>query len=106
MARNTDAMKRGWNYDPVNGVLSLMVNGTEVAKFSTTVATLVIAPTVSNDMTIASGKKIQGAGTGANGIVLKNLKYAATSSLSGTQKDIEIDIGGVAYYFTCYPTKA
>lgn len=45
-------------------------------------------------------------GTGANGGVLKNLKNAAASALSGTQKDIEIDIGGVPYYFTVYPTKA
>jgi hypothetical protein len=26
--------------------------------------------------------------------------------LSGTQLDIEIDIGGTPYYFTVYPTKA
>lgn len=60
----------------------------------------------SDNVTIASGKQIIGAGTGANGIVLKNLKNAAASNLSGTQKDIEIDIGGVPYYFTVYPTKA
>jgi len=62
--------------------------------------------TFEDDVTVASGKKISGAGTGANGIVLKNLKNSAASSLSGTQKDIEIDIGGTAYYFTAYPTKA
>lgn len=45
-------------------------------------------------------------GTGANGGVMKNLKNAAASALSGTQKDIEIDIGGTPYYFTVYPTKA
>ena len=60
----------------------------------------------SDDVTIASAKKIIGAGTGANGIVLKNLKNAAATALSGTQKDIEIDIGGTPYYFTVYPTKA
>ncbi len=37
---------------------------------------------------------------------LTNLKNSAASALSGTQKDIEIDIGGTSYYFTVYPTKA
>ncbi len=55
--------------------------------------------------TITSGSSIVGAGTGANGFVLKNLKNSSASGLSGTQKDIEIDIGGVPYFFTCYPTK-
>lgn len=49
---------------------------------------------------------VEFAGTGATGGVLKNLKNAAASALSGTQKDIEINIGGTAYYFTVYPTKA
>lgn len=61
---------------------------------------------LSRDVTVASGKKIAGAGTGANGIVLKNLKNAAASALSGTNVDIEIDINGTPYYFTVYPTKA
>uniref|UniRef100_A0A6H1ZH69 Uncharacterized protein n=1 Tax=viral metagenome TaxID=1070528 RepID=A0A6H1ZH69_9ZZZZ len=39
MARNTDAMKRGWNWDAANGVLCLMVDGVEVMKMSTTAAT-------------------------------------------------------------------
>lgn len=55
---------------------------------------------------IPSAGTIAGIGTGANGIVLKNLKNAAASALSGTQLDIEIDIGGTPYYFTVYPTKA
>lgn len=46
------------------------------------------------------------AGTGANGIVITNPKNAAASALSGTQLDVEIDIGGAAYHFTVYPTKA
>jgi hypothetical protein len=54
----------------------------------------------------ANAKGITFTGTGANGGILKNLKNAATSALSGTQKDIEIDIAGVPYYFTVYPTKA
>jgi hypothetical protein len=37
---------------------------------------------------------------------LKNLKNSAPTILSGGQKDIEIDIAGVKYYFTVYPTKA
>jgi hypothetical protein len=55
---------------------------------------------------LPSAFTIAGAGTGANGIVLKNPKNAAASALSGTQKDVEIDIGGVPYHFTVYPTKA
>ena len=45
-------------------------------------------------------------GTGANGGILKNLKNSTATTLSGTQKDIAIDIGGVPYYFTVYPAKA
>ena len=55
---------------------------------------------------VVSAGTIAGLGTGANGIVLKNLKNSAASALSGVQLDIAIDIGGVAYYFTVYPTKA
>ncbi len=58
------------------------------------------------DITVKSDGSIIGAGTGANGIVLKNPKNAAASALSGTQLDVEIDIGGVPYHFTVYPTKA
>lgn len=54
----------------------------------------------------ANAKGITFTGTGANGGVLKNLKNAAASGLSGTQLDVEIDIGGTPYYFTVYPTKA
>lgn len=59
-----------------------------------------------DDVDLASGAVLAGVGTGANGIKLKNLKNAAASGLSGTQLDIEIDIGGSPYYFTVYPTKA
>jgi hypothetical protein len=38
--------------------------------------------------------------------IIKNPKNSAPTALSGAQKDIEIDIGGVPYYFTVYPTKA
>ena len=62
--------------------------------------------TTDDNIIIGSAKTIEGAGTGGNGIVLKNLKNATQSSLSGTQKDVEIDIGGSAYHFTVYPTKA
>ncbi len=37
---------------------------------------------------------------------LTNLKNSAASALSGTQKDIEIDIEGTSFYFTVFPTKA
>jgi len=60
----------------------------------------------SGKIEIASGGTLEGAGTGANGFVLKNLKNAAASALSGTQLDVEIDIGGTPYYFTVYPSKA
>lgn len=59
-----------------------------------------------DDIDLASGAVVAGLGTGANGVTLKNLKNAAASALSGTQLDVEIDIGGVAYHFTVYPTKA
>ncbi len=59
------------------------------------------------DITLtANASSIVFTGTGANGGVLKNLKNSAATSLSGTQLDIEIDIGGTPYYFTVYPTKA
>lgn len=57
-------------------------------------------------ITVPSAATIAGAGTGANGMILKNLKNAAASALSGTQLDVQIDIGGTPYYFTVYPTKA
>lgn len=60
--------------------------------------------TFGDDVTIASAKMIVGAGTGANGIVLKNLKNQAAGSLSGTQLTVEIDIGGTPYYFLVSPT--
>ena len=83
---------------------------------------------VDNDLTGFSNSAISDSGTGTvqlNNVVnfsnthlvydkgldlndntLKNLKNSAASALSGTQKDIEINIGGTAYYFTVYPTKA
>lgn len=59
-----------------------------------------------DDIDLASWAVVAGIGTGTNGIVLKNLKNSSASSLSGTQLDVEIDIGWTAYYFTVYPTKA
>lgn len=61
---------------------------------------------VHKDLHLIASKNINGEGTGSNGIVLKNLKNAAASALSGTQLDVEIDIGGTSYHFTVYPTKA
>jgi hypothetical protein len=54
----------------------------------------------------ANASKVSFTGTGANGWVLKNLKNAATSDLSGTALDVEIDIGWTPYHFHVYPTKA
>lgn len=73
---------------------------------ATTITTGNLTLTSGDLVVTANASKLSFTGTGANGGVLKNLKNAAQSSLSGTQKDIEIDIGGVAYYFTVYPTKA
>lgn len=39
-------------------------------------------------------------------LIVKNPKNHAASALSGTKKVVEIDIGGVSYYFEVYPTKA
>jgi hypothetical protein len=66
------------------------------------------------DVTLTDGDLILAAnsslitftGTGANGGVITNLKNSATSGLSGTELDVEINIGGTPYYFHVYPTKA
>lgn len=92
----------------VNSSGSFVIKAASVA--SGTAALTITA----GDLTITSGylvisanaKGITFTGTGANGGVLKNLKNSAATALSGTQKDIEIDIGGTPYYFTVYPTKA
>jgi hypothetical protein len=44
--------------------------------------------------------------TGSSGFIILNPKNAAASALTGTQLDVEINIGGVPYFFTVYPTKA
>jgi hypothetical protein len=72
----------------------------------TGVSTFTGKATFNGSIDVGSAGVLAGVGTGANGIKLKNLKNAAATALSGTQKDIEIDIGGTPYYFTCYPTKA
>lgn len=38
--------------------------------------------------------------------IIKDPKNHVASALSGTKKLVEIDIGGVPYYFEVYPTKA
>jgi hypothetical protein len=62
--------------------------------------------TFNGSVDVGSAGVLAGVGTGSSGIKLKNLKNDAATALSGTQKDIEIDIGGTPYYFTVYPTKA
>lgn len=59
-----------------------------------------------DDVDLASWAVVAGLGTWANGIKLKNLKNAATSELSGTALDVEIDIWWTPYHFHVYPTKA
>ena len=52
----------------------------------------------------ANASTITSTGTGANGMVLANLKNSANTTVSGTAKTVAITIGGVAYYFLVYPT--
>jgi hypothetical protein len=59
-----------------------------------------------NIVLTANASTISCTGTGANGMVLTNLKNSSTTALSGTKLDIEISIGGTPYYFEVYPTKA
>lgn len=76
------------------------------------VSTLHATTLTSGDLTVTSGNIIVSAnakglsftGTGANGGVLTNLKNAAAASLSGTQRTVEISIGGTPYYFLVSPT--
>jgi hypothetical protein len=49
---------------------------------------------------------IHAVGTGANGLVLSNLKNSTNTSATGTAITIEISIGGTPYYFLAYPTTA
>ncbi len=73
---------------------------------ATTITTGALTVTNGDIVVSANASKLSFTGTGSNGGVLKNLKNAAASALSGTNVDIAIDIGGVPYYFTVYPTKA
>jgi len=84
-----------------NGKLTISADGG-----STDDITLSGQVTIDDNVTIAEGKTVSGAVNGASGLTLKNLKNTAASGLSGTQVDIGIELGGVPYYFTVYPTKA
>lgn len=44
-------------------------------------------------------------GTGTAGLLLKDLKNYAASTLSGTTKTLEVNIDGTAYYWAVSPTK-
>ena len=79
------------------GKLSLMVP--DAAKHALVQALTI--PGVTDTPLVAIGY-----GLDMNDTILYDPKNSAASALSGTQKDIEIDIGGTAYYFTVYPTKA
>lgn len=60
----------------------------------------------SQGITMGSAMTIKGAGVGANGLSLGNLKTAAYGALSGTTQTAELDMGGTPYYFEVFPTKA
>ena len=84
-----------------NESLTLDAKGSGTVTLNGTATGAVVLPAA---ITIATGATITGTGTGANGIVLKNLKNAAAASLSGTDLTVEIDIGGTPYYFLVSPT--
>ena len=86
-----------------NSPLTIDAAGSGTITLAGTSTGAVILPAA---VSVASAGVIAGLGTGTNGVTLKNLKNSAATALSGTQKDITIDIGGVPYYFTVYPTKA
>ncbi len=71
-----------------------------------TITTGALTVTNGDIVVTANASTLSFTGTGSNGGVLKNLKNAAASSLSGTNVDIQILIGSTPYYFTVYPTKA
>lgn len=53
-----------------------------------------------------NASKIIAVGTGANGLILKNLKNSANTTVSGVVKTVEIDIAGTPYYFLVSPTSS
>lgn len=84
-----------------------LTSGNVVLTSGTLTLTSGSATLTSGDLILtANASKISFTGTGANGGILLNLKNSAPTALSGAQKDIEISIGGVPYYFTVYPVKA
>lgn len=96
----------------VPGLMEFHAYSDAASSVDTTVLTMTAAGITWNTavphtgLAVVSAGQIEGLGTGANGFKLKNLKNAAATALSGTQLDVEIDIGGTPYYFTVYPTKA
>lgn len=84
-----------------NANLSVNAKGTGTISIGNTSTGAVILPAV---ITVASAATITGAGTGANGIILKNLKNNANTTVSGTAITITIDVAGTPYYFLAYPT--
>lgn len=84
-----------------NENLTIDAKGSGTLTLNGTATGAVVLPSTVN---VASAATIAGLGTGTNGVVLKNLKNQATGTLSGTQKAVVIDIGGVPYYFLVSPT--
>lgn len=91
-----------------SGTVTINATGTGAITLgrATTITTGNLTVTNGSVVVTANASQLSFTGTGANGGVLKNLKNAAASSLSGTQLDVEILIGTTPYYFTVYPTKA
>ncbi len=102
---NLDSLSIGTTSDLATHAADTTTHGATGAIVGTTNSQTLTSKTFTAP-TITSGSYIAGAGTGSNGFLLKDLKNSTASGLSGTQKDIQIYIGGVPYYFTVYPTKA
>lgn len=82
---------------------TLAVDGASTLN-ATTLTTGNLTLTAGSIVVSANAQGLTFTGTGANGGVLTNLKNAAAASLSGTQRTVEISIGGTPYYFLVSPT--
>lgn len=103
---NTDKFKVAWATGNTVVWGTLTSTGLVTASTGATVTAGDVTLTDGDLILTANASKLSFTGTGANGWVLKNLKNAAASALSGTKLVVEIDIGWAPYYFEVYPTKA
>lgn len=93
-------------WEGLNTTKTISGTGTITAGTGFTATTGDLTLTTGNVVVTAAGGGVSFTGTGTSGGILTNLYNAATSTLSGTQRDIKILLGTVPYYITCYPTKA